>query len=130
MVEKATDETTINFVDRIIDMTNRLPVTLSPDYDKSFQSIKRMGDEKGSDKIMPIIIGCESDMQMARNAGMQLSAITLDAKSWSLGVANLRTHKSCSQEMKFAGIPVPIVTVESIDVVDEVQRYLASNEDK
>ena len=67
---------------------------------------------------------------MARNAVMQLFANTVDAKSWSLGVVNLRTHKSCSQELKFTGIPIPVMTVESVDVINELQKCLASNDEK
>ena len=99
ILEKETDESIIDYIERIIATLNALPVTISPNYSNLFDSlISKMNDKHIKEQQMVLIIGTQNDINMSRDICNTFTIKTQGGKNdWLLGVANLRTHKASSE---------------------------------
>ena len=126
ILEKETDESIIDYIERIVTTLNALPVTISPNYSNLFDSlISKMNDKHIKEQQMVLIIGTQNDINMSRDICNTFTIKTQGGKNdWLLGVANLRTHKASSEVQTFAGVSSNILTIENVDIRKSVNDYI------
>ena len=129
LVEKKEEESILDFIERIIDIMNGLPVlAVTPNYASAFEAFIRSSliSSKQDRRGIMLVIGTQNDINMSRDICQAFCTNLLDKNKWLIGVANLRTHKASWESQKFAGISSPILTIEDINVRKNVFDYIRS----
>eukprot|EP00943_MAST-04B_sp_MAST-4B-sp1_P005078 g5078.t1 len=129
LIVKKEEESILEFIERIVDIMNGLPVlAVAPNYTSAFEAFIRgsLISSKTVRRGIILVIGAQSDINMSRDICQAFSTNLLDENKWLVSVANLRTHKASWESQKFAGISSPILTIEDINVGKNVFDYIRS----